>query len=151
MEKRTINSKQNAWNFASLFVYFLLLVVVGYLLDKEKIDITQLTFRDLIFITLATYRLTRIVVFEKIFKFCRDFVKAHQDYKVFNTIRFIITCPWCAGVWMALVTVVFYLLVPYGKFLVYILAISGVASFLVMLVNAIGLVVEEKQSKVKKD
>ena len=151
MEKRTINSKQNAWNFASLFVYFLLLVVVGYLLDKEKIDVTQLTFRDLIFITLATYRLTRIVVFEKIFKFCRDFVKAHQDYKVFNTIRFIITCPWCAGVWMALVTVVFYLLVPYGKFLVYILAISGVASFLVMLVNAIGLVVEEKQSKVKKD
>jgi hypothetical protein len=151
MEKDMINSKQNAWNFASLFVYFLLLVLVGYLLEREKIDITSLTFRDLAFITLATYRLTRIVVFEKIFKFCRDFVKARQDYKVFNTIRYIITCPWCAGVWMALVTVVFYLLVPYGKFLVYILAISGVASFLIMLVNAVGLIVEEKQSKVKKD
>ncbi len=99
-----INSKQNAWNFASLFVYFILLVLVGYLLEREKIDITSLTFRDLAFITLATYRLTRIVVFEKIFKFCRDFVRARQDYKVFNTIRYIITCPWCAGVWMALVT-----------------------------------------------
>jgi hypothetical protein len=42
---------------------------------------------------------------------------------------------------------VFFFLVPYGVLLVYIMAISGVASFLVMASNYLGLSVYEKEDK----
>lgn len=139
--------KQNAWNFASLFVYFILLVTVGFLLEKKGIDISKTSIKDLIFIILASYRLTRIVVFEKIFKFFRDFVKAQEKYTLLTTLKFIITCPWCMGVWMSLIVVLLFFIVPYGKFIVYVLAIAGVASFIIMLANLLVLTVDEKHTK----
>ena len=139
--------KQNAWNFTSLFVYFILLVTVGFILERKGIDITKTSIKDLVFIILASYRLTRIVVFEKIFKFFRDFVKSQEKYAVLTTLKFIITCPWCMGVWMSLIAVLLFFVVPYGKIVVYILAISGGASFIIMLANYLVLTVDEKHSK----
>ena len=139
--------KQNAWNFASLFVYFALLITAGYLIEKRGIDITQTSVKDLIIIMLASYRLTRIVVFEKIFKFFRDFVKSQEKFALLTTLRFIITCPWCMGVWMSLIVVLLFFVVPYGKIIVYIMAISGVASFIVMLANYMVLSVNELHTR----
>lgn len=139
--------KQNAWNFASLFVYFFLLVSTGFLLEKKGIDITETSIKDLIIIILASYRLTRIVVFEKIFKFFRDFIKRQERYAILTTLRFIITCPWCMGVWMSLIVVLLFFVVPYGRIIVYIMAISGVASFIIMLANFMVLTVDEKHSR----
>jgi len=141
------NANQNAWNFASLFVYFILLIVVAVLIEEKGIDITGTSAKDLLFIILATYRLTRIVVFEKIFKFFRDFVKSGNRYAFLNTLRFIITCPWCMGVWMALIVVLLFFVVPYGKIIVYIIGVSGVASFIVMIANYMVLAVYELQYK----
>ena len=58
--------------------------------------------------------MTRILVFEKIFKYLRDVLKKREDLYVIGTFHSIITCPWCAGVWVTLIIVVFYFLVPYG-------------------------------------
>jgi len=137
--------KQNAWNFASLFVYFIFLVTVAALIENRGIDITKTSGRDLLFIILATYRLTRIVVFEKIFKFFRDFVKTGHRFFFLTTLRFIITCPWCMGVWMSLIVVLLFFLIPYGKFIVYIMAVSGVASFMIMMANYLVLSIHEQQ------
>ncbi len=142
-----ISPKQNAWNFTSLFIYFGLIVFLGYILELHKFDIRELSIRDLILITLATYRLVRIIVFEKIFKFFRDFVKSRPDYYVLNTIKFIITCPWCMGVWAALFILVLYYFVPFGILLIYILAISGVASIIVTASNLLIL----NNKKMQKD
>jgi hypothetical protein len=141
------NANQNAWNFASLFVYFILLVTVAALIEVKGIDITETGAKDLIFIILATYRLTRIIVFEKIFKFFRDWVKARTKYAVLNTLRFIITCPWCMGVWMSLIVVLFFYIIPYGKIIVYIMGVSGVASFIIVTANYMVLSVNEKQDR----
>ncbi len=139
------NSKENAWNFASLFLFFALVAGTGYLLEAGNKDITSLSTTDLIILTLAIYRVTRVVVFEKIFKYFRDLVKANNRVYFMRTLCYIITCPWCAGVWIALIMVVFFFLVPYGKLLVYLMALSGVASFFVMLSNYLGLSVYEKE------
>lgn len=139
------NTNQNAWNFASLFVYFMLLIVVAALVDKKGVDFTEVKTRDIIIMMIATYRLTRIIVFEKIFKFFRDFVKARTRYSLLNTLRFIITCPWCMGVWMALIVVLLFFIIPYGEIIVYIMAIAGVASFIIMIANYMVLEVYEQQ------
>ena len=139
------NTNQNAWNFTSLFVYFILLIIVAALVESEDVDISEIKTKDLIIMMLATYRLTRIVVFEKIFKFFRDFVKARTKHPLLNTLRFIITCPWCMGVWMALIVVLLFFVIPYGKIIVYIMGIAGVASFFIMLANYMVLEVHELQ------
>lgn len=137
--------KHQAWNFWSAFIYFGLVVLTGWLLERKGLDITQMTLRDFILIVLATYRLTRVVVFEKIFKYLRDLLKSRQNLYLIGTLSSIITCPWCAGIWITLVMVIFYFLVPYGILLVYVLALAGVASVVILISNLLHMRAEQKQ------
>ena len=140
---------QHAWNAASIIVYAALFVILGYGIHKDGQNIEDLKVRDILILILATYRLTRIVVFEKIFKLFRDFVKSNAENTVLNTVKAIITCPWCAGVWVALIVVAFYFLVPYGKLFIFLLAISGVATFIVLLSNLLSLKIDKEQSALR--
>lgn len=137
--------KQNAFNFASTFIFLVMLVATGYYMEKQGIDITDITVKEIAILILAIFRLTRIVVFEKIFKFLRDIVKSKDKIAIFRTLKTLMTCPWCSGVWMSLVVFVVYYLVPYGKLFVYILSISGLASLVVLFSNLLFLHVDEKQ------
>jgi hypothetical protein len=137
--------KHQAWNFWSAFVFFGALLLVGYLLQKKGVDITRITFKEALIIVLATYRMTRIVVFEKIFKYLRDVLRRREDFYLVGTLSSIITCPWCAGVWVTLVIIVFYYLVPYGVLLVYVLALAGVASMVILLSNLLHMHTEGRQ------
>ena len=118
---------------------------MGYLLNKKGVDIREITFKEATVIILATYRMTRILVFEKIFKYLRDVLKRREDYYLIGTLSSIITCPWCLGVWVTLVIIVFYYLVPYGDLLVYVLALAGIASLIILLSNLLHMWTEGKQ------
>jgi len=137
--------KHQAWNFWSAFVFFGLVVLMGYLLQRKGIDIQEITFKEAIVIVLASYRMTRILVFEKIFKYFRDVLKRREDLYLLGTLSSIITCPWCAGVWVTLTIVIFYYLVPFGLLLVYVLALAGVASVVILLSNLLHMWTEGKQ------
>lgn len=143
------SEKEKSWNFLATLFYILLVVLLGYGLNRTGFRVKDITPWDLLLMSIATYRLTRILVFDKIFKLLRDFIKSRSKWGVFNVIKETITCPWCAGVWVALLIVALYYLVPYGNLFIYLLTISGVASFFVVLVNYIGLSTEEKQHKVR--
>jgi hypothetical protein len=129
--------------------YAVFVVILGYYFNKKSIKVEDIKLWDVVLLSLATYRLTRILVFDKIFKIVRDFIKSRSRLYVFQVIKEIITCPWCAGVWVALVVVILYYLVPYGNLFVYLMVISVIASFFVVTINFIGLSTEEKQHMVK--
>lgn len=133
---------------ATLF-YIVCLVALGYGIKRYGITREDFGIGDIALMSIATYRLTRILVFDKIFKLFRDFLKSREKLHVFYVIREIITCPWCAGVWVALIVVALYFMVPFGDIFIILLTISGIASFIVVSVNFIGLSTEEKQHKVK--
>jgi hypothetical protein len=137
--------KHQAWNFWSAFAFFALVVGVGYLLEKKGLAIEEMTFKEAAVIILASYRMTRILVFEKIFKYLRDVLKRREDFYLIGTLSSIITCPWCAGVWVTLVIIVFYYLVPYGILLVYVLALAGIASLVILISNLLHMWTEGKQ------
>lgn len=118
---------------------------MGYLLDIKGVDIEEITLKEAIVIILASYRMTRILVFEKIFKYFRDMLKRREDLYLIGTLSSIITCPWCAGVWVTLTIIVFYFLVPYGVLLVYILALAGIASIVILYSNMLHMRTERKQ------
>ena len=141
--------RQKSWNFLATLFYVICFIALGYALKKNEIGSDDIKFRDMALMTLATYRLTRLLVFDSIFKLFRDFVKSRANYLVFYVTREIITCPWCAGVWAAIIIIAIYYFVPFGQILIILFAISGVASFIVILVNCFGLTTEEKQHRVK--
>ena len=143
------NHRQKSWNFLATLFFIIGFVALGYALKVNDIGADDIKIRDIALMTLATYRLTRLLVFDSIFKIFRDFIKSRARYLVFYVVREIITCPWCAGVWAALIIVSIYYLVPFGQILIILFAISGVASFIVILVNCLGLTTEEKQHRIK--
>jgi hypothetical protein len=124
-------------------------VGLGYGLNRMGINRQDFQIGDIALMAIATYRLTRILVFDKIFKLFRDFLKSKERLSLFYVIREIITCPWCAGVWVALIMTFLYYLVPFGDIFTILLTIAGIASFVTVSVNFIGLSTEEKQHKVK--
>lgn len=137
--------KHQAWNFWSAFVFLGAVLLVGYFIDKQGIDIRDLTMKEAVIVILASYRMTRILVFEKILKHFRDALKRRNSLYVINTIHSMVTCPWCAGVWVTLIIIVFYFLVPYGALLVYVLALAGLASMVILISNLLHMYTERRQ------
>ncbi len=137
--------KHQAWNFWSAFAFFGLVALMGFLLERKDVDIREITLKEAVVIILASYRMTRILVFEKIFKYLRDVLKRREDYYLIGTLSSIITCPWCLGVWVTLFIIVFYYLVPYGDLLVYVLALAGIASLVILFSNLLHMWTEGKQ------
>lgn len=143
--------KHQAWNFWSAFVFFGAILLAGHFLNREGIDIRDLTMKEAVLVILASYRMTRILVFEKILKHFRDALKKRENLYVIGTIHSMVTCPWCAGVWVTLIIIVFYFLVPYGALLVYVLALAGLASMVILVSNLLHMYTERRQRMHQKD
>lgn len=137
--------KHQAWNFWSAFVFFGAVLLVGHFLKRKGIDIRDLTLKESVLVILASYRMTRILVFEKILKHFRDALKKRENLYVIGTVHSMVTCPWCAGVWVTLIIIVFYFLVPYGDLLVYVLALAGIASMVILVSNLLHMYTERRQ------
>ena len=143
------SNTERIWNVVSMFVYVLLLIALGTLLKDRGTGIEDIRITDLVLICIATYRMTRLMVYDRIFKLFRDIARDFQDNGFGASIRTILTCPWCAGVWLSLFNVAIFFLVPFGKLFIYIMAIAGVAIFLQLGANILAMTADEKQMDVK--
>ncbi len=158
---------QNFWNV--VFSLFFIVVATGMLYClylKNGALPTSIPFFDLILIILATFRLTRLFVYDKITRFLRDmfqhaeesytevgvtyFSKTERTSGPFRTAYELLICPWCFSIWAAL-------FVSFGYFYnvtlfwlpILILSISGVATALQIVVNMIGWIAEERNLEAK--
>ncbi len=96
----------------------------------------DITWMSYIMLILASYRLTHLIVFDKITEFVRkpfmkkievetDHGKEVKEVPK-SMFGYLLNCYWCAGVWSAVLLGGFFLLVPrYAKILIFILSISG--------------------------
>ncbi len=138
---------QYFWNFI-FSVFFVVLVVMGAIIleTESRIPLPDLALVDYVLIVLASWRLTRLFVYDTATKFFReqfwDLVKvgrAHQLEKPKTgprrTIADMFECSWCFGVWAAALVIFFYLITPYAVFPVLILGLSAVATFMQLLSN----------------
>lgn len=141
---------QYFWNFV-FSAFFLILVIMGAIIleTESRIPLAELSLVDYTLITLASWRLTRLFVFDIITKFFReqfwDVKKIGRGYHLEKpkagprrTLADLLDCPWCFGVWATATVIFFYLITPYAVFPVVLLAISGVATFLQLLSNLVG-------------
>lgn len=141
---------QYFWNVVFSLFFLSLMIMGAIILETEsRIPFAQLEVVDFVLITLASWRLTRLFVYDAITKFFReqfyDVVKAGKGMELEKpkfgprrTLADLLSCPWCFSIWAAATVIFFYLLTPYAFFPILILAISAVASFLQIVSNAVG-------------
>ena len=141
---------QYFWNFVFTVFFLILVTLAAIILETEsRVRVSELSFVDFALMTLATWRLTRLFVYDAITKFFReqfwDVVKVGKGYALEKpkvgprrTLADLLSCPWCFGTWAAAMVIFFYLITPYAVYPVLLLAISAVATFLQLLSNLVG-------------
>lgn len=152
---------QYFWNVV-FGIFFLLLIVMGAIIleTEARIPYTELTFTDFALITLATWRLIRLFVYDAITKFLREqfydlkkvgkgMVLEKPKFGPRRTLADLLSCPWCFGMWAAASVTFFYLLTPYAYYITIFLAISAVASFLQIITNMVGWQAEKLKQEVE--
>ena len=150
-------SDQYFWNFVFL-VFFTILIILGAIIleTESRMLVSGLSVVDYVLVTLATWRLVQLFVYDAVTKFFReqfwDVVKVGRGYRLEKpktgprrTIADLLSCPWSFGLWTGAVVAFFYLLTPYAVFPVLLLALSAVATFLQLLANLVGQKTEVNQ------
>lgn len=148
----TIPKDQGMWNsiFSLLFVLIFSLFFWKLTAGFDRFEWLYLVdAADVTLLSLATFRLIRLISFDKILAFGRNwFLDAQEDgtYKKPSggprrTIAELIECPWCTGIWAALFASILYFSSDIGRFAVIILAVAAVGSFLQVfsaMINRVG-------------
>ena len=141
---------QYFWNFVFGVFFVILIILAAIILETEsRILYTELAVTDYVLMTLATWRLVRLFVYDAITKFFReqfwDIKKVGKGVQLEKpkfgprrTIADLLSCPWCFGVWAGALVIFFYMMTPYAVFPVTILALAAVASFLQIFSNLVG-------------
>ncbi len=125
---------------------------------ETRIPFDELTLTDYVLMTLATWRLTRLFVYDAITKFFREqfwdvvkvgkgFALEKPKYGPRRTLADLLSCPWCFGVWAAAMVVFFYLMTPFAIYPIMLLALSAVATFLQLLSNLVGHKAEQLKNQ----
>jgi hypothetical protein len=150
---------QYIWNIFFILFYLCLLGMGVIILQSEaRIAYSELKLVDFVLITLASFRMTRLFVYDSMTKFFRE---QFYDVKVVRTkitlvkpgggprrtLADLLSCSWCFGVWATSTVVFFYLLTPFAYIPVLILALSSVVSTLQITTNMIG----HKAEQLKRD
>lgn len=167
-ETKTEAQYENIWSFFLSIVFLALTIVALTLLYQKypRFDLNDITFFEFLILGLATFRLTRLFVYDSIMRFFRDFftaktVKIDKRSKVCTVTRDkplrcpqrkiyeLLACPWCTGVWISLFTVAVYYLFPLTWPFFLLLAVAGLSTFIQLVANLTGWHAEGKKLDVQ--
>jgi hypothetical protein len=132
-------SQQYFWSFV-FSVFFVILVIMGAIIleTEARLDWVDLTTVDYVIMLLASWRLTRLFVYDNITRFVReqflDVVKAGPR----RLLADLFACPWCMSIWTSALVVFLYVLTEYAVFPLVLLGLSAVVSFLQIGTNLLG-------------
>lgn len=151
---------QYFWNII-FSLFFLALIIMGTIILESEAYKTwnDLTFTDFALMSLASFRLIRLMVYDRISAFFREQfwdvaggkgkqVLVKPPFGPRRTLSDLLDCPWCIGVWASATVTFCYLLTPYMFYVVLLLALSSVASFMQILSNLIGWRAEQLKNDV---
>jgi hypothetical protein len=132
---------QGMWN-ALFSLGFLVLFTAVFWSLTDGLDnvrwIAYLTPFDITLLSLATFRMVRLLSYDKLLHFARlwfmDENEQGEWHKpnggVRRTVIELLECIWCTGLWSALFVVTIYFALPVGRLFVIVLSVAAVGSFL---------------------
>lgn len=145
---KTLPPDQHAWN-AFIFFLFPIMIYAAYLFIQRFAGLQALyamSIFDILIMVFATYRIIRLIAYDKIFSFARViFFDVGPDNTLMKpaggfrrAVVELIDCIWCVGVWAALFVIVLYVISPIARFGALILAISALGTFMQVISRRVG-------------
>ena len=137
----------NWWSFLLSGLFFALVICFCLALkeaDPKLNNIKDVSFWEFTILSLAVFRLTRLVVYDKVAQFIRDMflntTEKKESGKIFvyrekpekgirRLLADLLSCPWCTGVWLSVFSVFIYFMWPETGYFWILLAIAGVSTF----------------------
>lgn len=132
----------------SLFFAALMLLGLSWLAATGRLT-AWVPLGDFLLMALAIMRLTRLFTYDLITAFVRDWFAGAPSGTFGGTLRELLNCPWCTGLWFSFVVVFAYFATPYAWPVILILALAGVASTLQIAANLLGWSAEYKKRVVQ--
>jgi len=130
--------EQNFWNFVfSVFFIVVLVAAAWYMKEIRGGYLISVPPFDAIMMAFATFRITRLLVYDKIARWFRDLFP-QNGWGPLATINDLLQCPWCIGIWAALIVVFCYFVFDWAWFVIFFLALAGAGSLLQVIANGIG-------------
>lgn len=144
----------NFWNI--IFSVFFVLVLAGALYMMQKIRggfLISVPPFDALLMSLAAFRVTRLVVYDKITRWFRELFADTREFEeggilyveirpfgsgFRHTVSDLLSCPWCIGFWSSLVIMFVYFIFPWAWSVIFFLAVAGVGSLFQLWANVIG-------------
>jgi hypothetical protein len=137
IEKRPRGNGQDFWNFVSIILFVVLFSAMYHLVARGSLSLFYSAKPiDIFLISFATLRMIRLLSYDKVTSFLRDFFGKNEG-GMGRTVYELLICPWCTGIWVALLLVPFYFLTEVGKIFVLVAAIAGIGSMVQVVLNAI--------------
>ncbi|HYF12843.1 MAG TPA: DUF1360 domain-containing protein [Candidatus Paceibacterota bacterium] len=149
-----LKEDQNFWNVVFSVFFLLVLVFALWSLYRARGSFpTFIPVFDAVMLSFASFRITRLIVYDKITRFFRElFVHRREvvhdgktyveltpyENGVLHTMNDLLQCPWCIGLWAGLIATYAYFMFPWAWFVLLFLALSGLGSLLQLIGNLIG-------------
>jgi hypothetical protein len=131
---KDIKKDQYFWHFITASIFGLLTVFLVIILNKAGKNPNSVPMFDFLMLTLAVFRVTRLLVHDLVSDFVRDFF-ATSTHGLGLTMRDLLDCPWCTGAWVSLGIGYVYFLLPIAWPILFILAIAGFGTLLTILAS----------------
>jgi heme/copper-type cytochrome/quinol oxidase subunit 4 len=130
--------QENYWNFVfSVLFIFVLIGALWFMKHMRGGFLNYVSPYDALLLALASFRVTRLVVYDKISRWFRDlFDGSGSGLK--HTVHDLLGCPWCISFWSALVLVVLYFVFDWAWTVIFFLTVAGVGSLVQLYANGIG-------------
>jgi len=166
--------EKGSGNFLSFLLSGVFFAVVGFVFHQVfEAEIAQISLNDIswfefFILTLAVFRLQRLLVYDTVSQWIRDFflitredhdkatgvtyvIRAKHQGGMMRLFADLLSCPWCVGVWAAAATVITYYMFPWTWPFWLLMAIAGASSFIQLTVNLIGWKAEGSKIVVERD
>ena len=132
------SASYKVWNF--LFSVLFLLVLIAVIVEMKEVRggfLLSVPPFDALIMTFATFRITRLVVYDRITLWFREFFEDRAS-GFMAVVADLLNCPWCIGIWAALAVVFFYFIFTWAWSVIFFLALAGAGSLLQVIANAVG-------------
>lgn len=136
MGRPFFKTAEDVWNGVFILIFLLLFGVLALRLSVEWWLPYRIDPFDFLILSLATFRLVRLLTYDKITNFVRAYFSS-IDHPFGRTVFELLICPWCSGVWSALFLLAFFTLFSFGWLFVLLLAVAGLGSFIQIIANRV--------------
>lgn len=144
---RIFAMKFHLWHtLLSFFFIALSVFAYCYLAAVDRLG-TWIPFTDFVLMALAVFRLVRLFTYDNITAHIRELFANKDPNSFMGSLGTIVNCPWCTGLWSALLVVFFYFLTPVAWYFILLLALAAAGTFLQLVANLIGWSAELKKKE----